>query len=205
MPLGKLVFAQLSFGKSLRDIRACLAAPGRWLYRKRLRSPVTRNALFNANAVQPWQIRDDLAQHLIGVVWPLYARDPIGVDLKETVEAFDWTAIDLCLSVYPQARFRSTRTAIKLHILLDARGAIARFVHFRAKRRCSNPVDRINSKVLCVRRPQGWRLPQLGRVIPWCCACGSNASSSGSRSTCGSPPRGCARQRPRIDRLLRGY
>ena len=78
----------------------------------------------NANAERPWQIHADLAQHLIGIARPLYAKEPIGLDLKEMVYAFDSTTIDLCLSAYPWAPFRSTRAAIKLHTLLDVRGAI---------------------------------------------------------------------------------
>jgi hypothetical protein len=86
------------------------------------RSPVARNTLANANAVRPWQIYADLAQHLIGIARPLYAREPIGVDLKETVYAFDATTIDLYLSVYPWAPFRSTKAAVKLHTLLAPAG-----------------------------------------------------------------------------------
>jgi hypothetical protein len=85
---------------------------------------VARNTLANANAVRPWQIYADLAQHLIGIARPLYASESIGLDLKETVYAFDATTIDLCLSVYPWAPFRSTKAAIKLHTLLDLRGPI---------------------------------------------------------------------------------
>jgi hypothetical protein len=113
----------------LRDIEACLATQAHRLYLLGFRSPVARNTLANANAVRPWQIYADLAQHLIGIARPLYANEPIGLDLKETVYAFDATTIDLCLSVYPWAPFRSTKAAIKLHTLLDVRGSIPSFIH----------------------------------------------------------------------------
>jgi len=124
-----MAFAQLTFRESLRDIEACLATQGRRLYHLGFRSPVARNTLANANAVRPWQIYADLAQHLIGIARPLYASEPIGLDLKETVYAFDATTIDLCLAVYPWAPFRSTKAAIKLHTLLDVRGSIPSFIH----------------------------------------------------------------------------
>ncbi len=124
-----MAFAQLTFRESLRDIEACLATQGPRLYHLGLRAPVARNTLANANAVRPWQIYADLAQHLIGIARPLYAKEPIGLDLKETVYAFDSTTIDLCLSVYPWAPFRSTKAAVKLHTLLDVRGAIPSFIH----------------------------------------------------------------------------
>ncbi|MCB2021404.1 MAG: IS4 family transposase [Rhizobacter sp.] len=124
-----MAFAQLTFRESLRDIEACLTTQSQRLYHLGFRSPVARNTLANANAVRPWQIYADLAQHLIGIARPLYASEPIGLDLKETVYAFDATTIDLCLSVYPWAPFRSTKAAIKLHTLLDVRGSIPSFIH----------------------------------------------------------------------------
>jgi hypothetical protein len=124
-----MAFAQLTFRESLRDIEACLATQGQRLYHLGFRSPVARNTLANANAVRPWQIYADLAQHLIGIARPLYASQPIRLDLKEAVYAFDATTIDLCLSVYPWAPFRSSKAAIKLHTLLDVRGSIPSFIH----------------------------------------------------------------------------
>jgi hypothetical protein len=124
-----MAFAQLTFRESLRDIEACLATQAHRLYHLGFRSPVARNTLANANAVRPWQIYADLAQHLIGIARPLYASEPIGVELRETVYAFDATTIDLCLSVYPWAPFRSAKAAIKLHTLLDVRGSIPSFIH----------------------------------------------------------------------------
>ena len=124
-----MAFAQLTFRESLRDIEACLATQGKRLHHLGFRSPVARNTLANANATRPWQIYADLAQHLIGIARPLYANEPIGVELNETVYAFDATTIDLCLSVYSWAPFRSTKAAIKLHTLLDLRGSIPTFIH----------------------------------------------------------------------------
>ena len=146
-----MAFAQLTFRESLRDIEACLATQSHRLYHLGFRSPVARNTLANANAVRPWQIYADLAQHLIGIARPLYANEPIGLDLKETVYAFDATTIDLCLSVYPWAPFRSTKAAIKLHTLLEAGSffLIRAKRGLRFKRRYSQPVDRTNTKVLC--------------------------------------------------------
>jgi hypothetical protein len=124
-----MAFAQLTFRESLRDIEACLATQSTRLHHLGFRSPVARNTLANANATRPWRIYADLAQHLIGIARPLYADEPIGVELKETVYAFDATTIDLCLSVYSWAPFRSTKAAIKLHTLLDLRGSIPTFIH----------------------------------------------------------------------------
>ena len=85
---------------------------------------ISRNTLANANATRPWQIYADFAQHLIRMARPPYAKDPLGIDLDATVYAFDATTIDLCLSVFPWAPFRTTKAAIKRHTLLDLRGAI---------------------------------------------------------------------------------
>jgi hypothetical protein len=124
-----MAFAKLTCRESLRDIEACLATRGQRLYHLGFRSPVARNTLANANAVRPWQGYADLAQHLIGIARPLYASEPIRLDLKEPVYAFDATTIDLVLSVYPWAPFRSTKAAIKLHTLLDVRGSIPSIIH----------------------------------------------------------------------------
>lgn len=96
-----MAFARLTYRESLGDIEACLATQRQRLYHLGIRSPVARNTLSNANAVRLRQIFADLAQHLIGIARPLYASEPIGLDLKETVYAFDATTIDLCLSVFP--------------------------------------------------------------------------------------------------------
>ena len=124
-----MAFAQLTYRESLRDIEACLRAQSSKLYHLGMRSMVARNTLANANAVRDWRIYADFAQSLIAIARPLYADDAFGVDLKNTVYALDTTTIDLCLSVFPWALFRSTKAAIKMHTLLDLRGNIPTFIH----------------------------------------------------------------------------
>ncbi len=124
-----MAFAQLTYRESLRDIEACLRSQSAKLYHMGFRSTVSRNTLANANAVRDWRIYADVAQSLIGIARPLYVDEPFGVDLSETVYALDATTIDLCLSVFPWAPFRSTKAAIKLHTLLDLRGNIPSFIH----------------------------------------------------------------------------
>jgi hypothetical protein len=124
-----MAFAQLTYRESLRDIEVCLRAQSSKLYHLGIRSAVARNTLANANAVRDWRIYADFAQSLIGIARRLYLQEPFGVDLQETVYALDATTIDLCLSVFPWAVFRSTKAAIKLHTLLDLRGNIPTFIH----------------------------------------------------------------------------
>jgi hypothetical protein len=125
-----MVFAQLTYRESLRDIELNLRAHVSRLYHMGLRcNTVSRNTLSNANATRPWQIYADFAQHLIGIARPLYAGESLAVDLDATVYAFDATTIDLCLSVYPWAPFRQHKAAVKLHTLLDLRGAIPTFIY----------------------------------------------------------------------------
>jgi hypothetical protein len=124
-----MTFAQLTYRESLRDIEVCLRAQRSKLYHFGIRSTVARNTLANANAVRDWRIYADFAQTLIAMARPLYAQEPFGVDLQETVYALDATTIDLCLSVFPWAPFRSAKAAIKLHTLLDLRGNIPTFIH----------------------------------------------------------------------------
>ncbi len=123
-----MAFAQLTFRESLRDIEACLRAQSSKLYHLGIRSQVARNTLANANATRDWRIYCDFAQSLIAMARRLYVNEPFGVDLKDTVYALDATTIDLCLSVFPWAPFRSTKAAIKLHTLLDLRGNIPSFI-----------------------------------------------------------------------------
>src|SRR5271157_46827 len=123
-----LAFAQLTWRESLRDIEACLRAQSFKLYHLGFRSTVARNTLANANAVRDWRIYADFAQHLIVIARRLYADDPLALELDETVYALDSTTIDLCLSVFPWAPFRSTKAAVKLHTLLDLRGNIPSFI-----------------------------------------------------------------------------
>ncbi len=124
-----MAFAQLTYRESLRDIEACLRAQRTKLYHMGIGSTVARNTLANANAVRDWRIYADFAQCLIGIARKLYVQDSFGVDLKETVYALDSTTIDLCLSVFPWAPFRSTKAAVKMHTLLDLRGNIPTFIH----------------------------------------------------------------------------
>lgn len=124
-----MAFAQLTYRESLRDIEACLRAQRNKLYHLGIRSVVSRNTLANANATRNWQIYADFAQSLIGIARKLYADEPFGVDLNESVYALDTSTIDLCLSVFPWAPFRTTKATIKLHTLLDLRGNIPSFIH----------------------------------------------------------------------------
>jgi hypothetical protein len=104
-----MAFAQLTYRESLRDIEACLRTQSSKLYHLGFRSPVARNTLANANATRDWRIYCDFAQSLIGTARRLYADEVFGLDLKDTVYALDATTIDLCLSVFPWAPFRSTK------------------------------------------------------------------------------------------------
>jgi len=124
-----MAFAQLTYRESLRDIEACLTAQSAKLYHMGFRKPVSRSTLADANERRDWRIYADFAQRLITQARKLYAADTFGVDLSNTVYALDATTIDLCLSVFPWAPFRSTKAAVKLHTLLDLRGSIPSFIH----------------------------------------------------------------------------
>jgi len=124
-----MAFAQLTYRESLRDIEACLRAQHTKLYHLGIRGQVSRNTLAHANSVRDWRIYADFAASLIQIARTLYANDSFAVELKQTVYALDTTTIDLCLSVFPWAHFRSTKAAIKLHTLLDLRGNIPTFIH----------------------------------------------------------------------------
>jgi hypothetical protein len=124
-----MAFAQLTYRESLRDIEACLRAQSGKLYHLGIRGTVSRSALADANESRDWRIYYEFAQALIRIARPLYAREPIGVDFSETVYALDSTTIDLCLSIFPWAKFRKAKAAVKLHTLLDIRGSIPTFIH----------------------------------------------------------------------------
>jgi len=124
-----MVFAQLTYRESLRDIEACLSAQAAKLYHMGFRQPISRSRLPDANESRDWRIYAEFAQRLIQQARTLYAGEDLGVELSNTVYALDATTIDLCLSVFPWARFRSTKAAVKLHTLLDLRGAIPSFIH----------------------------------------------------------------------------
>ncbi len=124
-----MAFAQLTNRESLRGIEACLRAQRSKLYHMGVRSGVARNTLSRANERRDWSIYADFAQVLIRIARPLYADEDLGLDLDNTVYALDASTIDLCLSVFPWALFRSTKSAVKLHTLLDLRGNIPTFIH----------------------------------------------------------------------------
>ena len=123
-----MAFAQLTYRESLRDIEACLRSLGAKLYHMGFRSQVARSTLADANESRDWRIYADFAQVLIRIARPLYARDPIGVDLDQSLYALDSTTIDLCLSLFPWAKFRRHKAAVKMHTLLDLRGNIPTFI-----------------------------------------------------------------------------
>ena len=124
-----LAFAQLTYRESLRDIEVCLSAQAAKLYHMGIRTPVKRATLADANERRDWRIYADFAQRLIKQAHKLYATEDLGLDLWNTVYALDSTTIDLCLSMFPWAAFRRTKAAVKLHTLLDLRGAIPSFIH----------------------------------------------------------------------------
>ena len=124
-----MAFAQLTYRESLRDIEACLRVNQSKLYGMGFRAPVKRSTLADANEGRDWRIWADLAAVLIRRARKLYGNDSFGVDLANTVYALDATTIDLCLSLFPWAPFRSIKAAVKLHTLLDLRGSIPAFIH----------------------------------------------------------------------------
>jgi len=123
-----MAFAQLTYRESLRDIEACLRSIGGKLYHMGFRGRIARSTLADANEAHDWRIFADFAQHLIGVARPLHAEDPLGVDLDHSLYALDSTTIDLCLSLFPWARFRKHKAAVKMHTLLDLHGNIPTFI-----------------------------------------------------------------------------
>jgi len=123
-----MAFAQLTYRESLRDIEACLRSVGGKLYHMGLRGKVSRTTLADANESHDWRIFADFAQILIGIARPLYLHDPIGVDLDQSLYALDSTTIDLCLSLFPWAKFRKHKAAVKMHTLLDLHGNIPTFI-----------------------------------------------------------------------------
>jgi hypothetical protein len=123
-----MAFAQLTYRESLRDIEACLRSAQQKLYHMGIRGKVSRNTLAHANQVRDWRIYADFAQILITRARRLYAHDSFGVELNQTAYALDSTTIDLCLSLFPWAKFRKRKGAVKLHTLLDLRGSIPSIV-----------------------------------------------------------------------------
>jgi hypothetical protein len=123
-----MAFAQLTYRESLRDIEACLRALGAKVYHMGIQGKVARSTLADANESHDWRIFADFAQVLIAIARPLYAHDPLGIDLDQSLYALDSTTIDLCLSLFPWAKFRKHKAAVKMHTLLDLRGNIPTFI-----------------------------------------------------------------------------
>ena len=123
-----MAFAQFTYRESLRDIEACLRSMSGKLYHMGFRSRIARSTLADANETHDWRIFADFALHLIGVARPLHAQDPLGVDLDHSLYALDSTTIDLCLSLFPWAKFRQHKGAVKMHTLLDLHGNIPTFI-----------------------------------------------------------------------------
>ena len=123
-----MAFAQLTYRDSLRDIEACLRALSGKLYHLGFRGRVARSTLADANDAHDWRIFADFAQVLIRIARPLYAGDAMGVDLDQSLYALDSTTIDLCLSLFPWAKFRRAKAAVKMHTLLDLHGNIPTFI-----------------------------------------------------------------------------
>lgn len=124
-----MAFAQLTYRESLRDIEACLRAHAAKLYHLGIRGRISRSTLADANESRDWRIYAEFAQSLIGKARPLYANEPLEVDLANTVYALDSTLIELCLSLFPWAHYQSTHAAVKLHTLVDLRGNIPSFLY----------------------------------------------------------------------------
>ncbi len=123
-----MAFAQLTYRESLRDIEICLRSVGSKLYHMGFRTSVARSTLADANESRDWRIFADFAQTLIATARDLYAREPMGVDLDQSLYALDSTTIDLCLSLFPWAKFRRHKAAVKMHTLLDLHGNIPTFI-----------------------------------------------------------------------------
>ena len=124
-----MAFAQLTYRETLRDIEACLRAHSAKLYHLGIRGRISRSTLADANESRDWRIYAEFAQSLIATARPLYANDPLELDLANTVYALDATLIELCLSMFPWARYQSTQAAVRLHTLLDLRGNIPSFLY----------------------------------------------------------------------------
>ena len=124
-----MAFAQLTYRESLRDIEVCLSAHSAKLYHMGFRQEIKRSTLADANETRDWRIHAQFAQRLIAQARKLYVGETLGFELENTAYALDSTTIDLCLSVFPWAAFRTTKAAVKMHTLLDLRGNIPSFIH----------------------------------------------------------------------------
>jgi len=178
-----MAFAQLTFRESLRDIEACLRALGTKLYHMGFQSKVARSTLADANESRDWHIFADFAQHLIGIARPLHAGDPIGLELDHTLYALDSSTIDLCLSLFPWAKFRQHKAGVKMHTLLDLHGNIPVFIRItEGKVHDVNILDEI--------------FPEAARSTSWSAATSiSSVSTSATSSHYLLPSSWCARKR----------
>lgn len=154
-----MAFAQLTFRESLRDIEACLRSMQGKLYHMGIRGKISRTTLARANENRDWRIYADFAQVLIHYARDLYSNDPFGLDLKETVYALDATTIDLCLSLFPWAKFRTTKGGIKMHTLLNLRGPIPTFVEITPAR-----VHDVNVLDILIPEPGSFYLMDRGYI-----------------------------------------
>src|SRR5450755_545266 len=166
-----MAFAQITYRESLRDIEVCLSAQSAKLYHMGLRGPIRRSTLADANETRDWRIYAEFGQRLIAQARRLYAADDLDVDLPSTVYALDSTTIDLCLSVFPWAHFRSTKAAVKMHTLLDLRGNIPSFIHIpNGKLHDVHALDMLLPEpgAIYVMDPaaEGWRFVALMRLMP---------------------------------------
>ena len=123
-----LAFAQLTYRESLRDIESCLRSQNTKLYHMGIRGKISRSTLADANEIRDWKIYADFAQVLIKIARPLYKNEDLGLELETTIYALDSSTIDLCLALFPWAKFRKTKAAVKMHTLLDLHGAIPTFI-----------------------------------------------------------------------------
>lgn len=140
-----MAFAQLTYRDGLGDIEACLRSLGNKLYHMGFHGRISRSTLADANETHDWRIYADFAQVLIRIARPLYASDPIGVDLDQSLYALDSTTIDLCLKLFPWAKFRTHKAAVKMHTLLDLHGNIPTFISItEGKLHDVNILDEIN-------------------------------------------------------------
>jgi hypothetical protein len=159
-----MAFAQLTYRDGLRDIEACLRSLGGKLYHLGFRGRVARSTLADANDAHDWRIYADFAQVLIRMARPLYASDPIGVELEQSLYALDSTTIDLCLSLFPWAKFRKRKAAVKMHTLLDLHGNIPTFISITdGKVHDVNILDEILPEAVLRHGPRlrGFRAPLL--------------------------------------------
>jgi hypothetical protein len=143
-----MAFAQLTYRESLRDIETCLRSVDSKLYHLGFRGKISRSTIADANRTRDWRIYADFAQVLITRARGLYADQPLGIALENTAYALDSTTIDLCLSLFPWAPFRTRKAAVKLHTLLDLRGSIPRFIrisHGKMHERAGRTADRTGS------------------------------------------------------------